>query len=221
MLVGIVVGAVDSNEPLSIDEKIRAFDEFEKAKSIEKQLREGDLDEVLAKRKNEAKKRQDELDEFLANKAKEKRIKPEDTPGYEDYLLQKWQWRHKQEEEAAAISRLKKNLKPGKKEREFELREYALQDSEKNRIPFNKRKILGGKPGGTSTSGGHSGGSGGGSGGGGGSSPYIPPPPIEDVPDFDNDIPPPPPPPPPPPMGGSDFDDPEPVPIPPPPPPLE
>lgn len=206
----------DLSDPVVLDRKIKAFDEFEvQSKAINK-LRESDLDDLLQRRKDEAKKREILQEEYLAEKQKAKKIKPEDSTDYEEYLLKKWDWREKQEKAAEVEFNQKKNLRPGKKARDFELREYALEDTEKNRIPFNRRNIFGGKPG-SGKSGGFSGGFGGG-GGGGGAPPFIPPPPIEDVPDFDNDIPPPPPPPPPPPMGGGDFDMGEPVPIPPPPP---
>ena len=138
-------------------------------------------------------------------------MKPEDGPAYEAYLLEKANWRESLSKAAKVEVPKRTNFKRNKKALEFEIREYGLQDTEKNRVPYNKRKLLSGK-----SSGGSPGGF-----GGGNSMPYIPPP-VEDVPDFDNEIPPPPPPPPPMPMGGTEFEDSaEPVTIPPPPPPLD
>lgn len=209
----VVAQAQEVTDARSLERKIKAFDEFEASKKAYELDRDKDLNIVLEERARDKKAREKELAEYLLEKAKEKKIKPEDTPAYETYLLQKWQWQHDLEKSAEVEIREKVSFRRNKKALEFEIREYGLQDSEKNRVPQKQRKLLSSSKG-TGGSGG-----GGGSFGGGGSYPFIPPPPIEDVPDFDNEIPPPPPPPPPSmPNGGADFEEVEPVPIPPPPP---
>lgn len=203
-----------SNETKSLDQKIKAFDEFEQSKESYKKLRESDQSSFLNERKESEKLREKQLEEYLQQKAKEKKVKPEETPDYETYLLEKWERRQERAKAADKVAQIQSKARPGIKEQMFELREYDLLNAEKNRVPYKKRKLLG-----NTGKGGFSGGSPGGS--GGSSFPYIPPPPSDDIPEFDNEIPPPPPPPPPLPMGGGDFDEGEPMPIPPPPMPLE
>ncbi|MEY4617125.1 MAG: hypothetical protein RJB66_2085 [Pseudomonadota bacterium] len=197
----------------SLREKIKSFDEFELIQERYEDQRDNGLNQLLDDRKKAKQQREKELEEFLKQKASQKRVKPEDTPAYDEYLLQKWEWRMSQEK-AATVERLqKKNFARDKKALAFEIREYGLENSEANRVPYNKRKLLGSKA--SSTGGGFGGGY-----GGGAIPPYIPPP-VEEIPDFGDDIPPPPPPPPMPEGGGFDDIDPGFQPPPPPPPPMD
>lgn len=207
----------DDLNSITLEQKIQGFEDFENQNKVFNNNRESDLNTALKEKKENADERERLLSEYLKQQAKIKFQKPEDSQDFKDYLKQKNAWKNSLESAANESRKSKENFKSGsKKNRIFEIREYALQSSEKNRIPYNRRQAVTKKSStGSTSSGGFSSGGGFNSGGGGGGSPYIPPPPIEDGPDFDNDIPPPPPPPPP--MGGGDFDEVDPIQIPPPP----
>lgn len=198
------VGSSDS----ALEKKIQAFNEFENEKNQFESERESHRLEVLRNRRIELDQREHERQKYLEEKAKLKVIKPEETPQYEAFLLEKWEKRQQQQSAAEEVVNEQKKRRPTKKEAAFEVREYGLQDVEKNRVPYNKRNLVTGKTsGGSSYGGGYS----------GGNNSYSPPPPMEDVPEFDNDIPPPPPPPPPMPVESGEIDGPDSIPAPPPP----
>lgn len=204
------------------EERVDGFKAFHRSLEKFEKERMSDLDAHLKSKKDREQAQQKAFAEYMKENAKKKKIDMESTPAYEDYLLKKWQWKNDPEKKKAQDQYIKNRDKRASTEAEkkFEIEEYALNLSEDQRVPFNKRKLF-------VTTGGskHSGGSSS-SGGGfdGGGSPYSPPPSFDnDLPDFDDNNVPPPPPPPPPDFGpGGNFMDPggEFIPPPPPPPPF-
>ncbi len=186
--------------------RVKGFEDHEKAKIEIENKREGSKDAFLNEKKKAQTQREKDQSEYLTQKSKVKKVKPEDTPGYEEYLLKKWQRQNDQQKmaEADRYVESQKKARADSRQSRFEIREFGLENSEKNRIAYNKRKFVpksaAGGNGGSS-----SGGSGGGSsdfGGGGFGGGNYEPPAFDDNNFLDNnDIPPPPPPPPPPSSG--------------------
>lgn len=198
-----------SSEPLAIQKKIESFNEFEAQKEKDQKLREDALSEFLQSKKDKKKEETAIYERHLAEKAKIKKIKPEDTPGFQEFIEKKIENIDHQESEREKVVEELKNKKPSRTEKLFEVREYGLQDTEKNRVPTKLRiSKKSGRP--SSNGANYPGGADDYRDNSYDSSPSPSSPPIEDVPEFDNDIPPPPPPPPMP--GDTSFDE-----IPPPP----
>lgn len=184
--------------PKSLDQRIEGFKEHNQELAEFDKARENQLKNHVKEKNEREVAQQKAYEEYLKQQAKQKKIDPETTANYEEYLLQKWQWKNNPEKNAAKENYIKnkEKLRPTPKSNKFDLKEYALDLSEENRVPFNKRKLFttssGAKAGGSSSGSGFSGGD-----YGGGGTNYIPPPSFDnDLPDFDdNNIPPPPPPP--------------------------
>lgn len=198
------LGAKELYKSKPIQLRIKGFEEHELEKKKLVEDREKDKDDFLKERKAAKADREKAQNEYILSKKKVKIVKPEDTQGYEEYLLKKWKDRNdpvKVEEAQRYIDTQNENKKNGQLSR-FEMREFGLENTEKNRIAFNLRKLFPKPLGGTASGSGSSPGTGSGSSGGsyGGGRNF-------DSPSFDdnnnffdnNDIPPPPPPPPPPP----------------------
>lgn len=208
--------------PKSLEKRIEGFKEHKQDQAEFDKARDSQLKSHIKEKNEREATQQKAYEEYLKQQAKQKKIDPEATADYEEYLLKKWQWKNNPEKNAAKENYIKnkEKLQPNAKTKKFDLKEYALDLSEENRVPFNKRKLFsssGASKGAGSSSG--SGFSGGDYSGGG--APYSPPPSFDnDLPDFDdNNIPPPPPPPdfgP----GGVDMPGGEPSPFPPPAPPF-
>ncbi len=185
---------------LSLEKRIEGFQQHQKEQQSFTHEREKLRDEYLKEQAAQKKEKERAYNEYLKSLAKkQKKVDPESTPAYEEYLLEKWRWKNNPEKKTSqeALVKQKKKIRSSEKSKKFEMDEYSLNSSEENRVPYNKRRSFHGdnaKPGGftgATPSGADS----------GGRAPYVPPPPPppsfdNDLPEFEenNDIPPPPPP---------------------------
>lgn len=181
----------------SLEKRIEGFKEHHQEQNEFDKARDRQLKDYVKLKNERESDRQKAYEEYLKQRSQKKKVDPESTAAYEEYLLQKWQWKNNAEKTAAKENYIKNNGKSqfNAKTRKFELEEYALDLSEENRVPFNKRKLFTSS---NSKSVGSSVGGFSGSDYSGGGAPYSPPPQSfdNDLPDFeDNNIPPPPPPP--------------------------
>lgn len=186
------------------EERVKNFEEHEKERLETEKERESNRKAFLNEKAMEQKERLQALAEHEAQKRKIKKVKPENTPEYEEYLLQKWNYKNDPDKLADAQRHIEK-IRMSKKDhrvRQFEIREFALNDTEKNRIPFSRRSLFpsSGKTSGRGGSSGESRGRGSDFSldfGGGSSGRNFDPPAFDNNILDNNDIPPPPPPPPP------------------------